>query len=334
MSQRYSRLIIFLILSFLVTLVACQVVEQTVHEPTAVPPTSTAMPTSTAVPTLVPTITAVPPTPTATNRPPAPTAVSIATSTAVATESAEDVFQDRLSISPDGRWQAQTLLTFVEEGGFVQGYQTDLTVTALDGTASWVAYSTLQGAGLGYDVPTVVLWSNDNQSLFFTLSATPDGCGYLLSTYHSGLYKLDLANGKVEKLEVGGALSPDGKMVASMVWEPEIGVEIYNLADQTATTFAWDTVLERGNTALNLVWAPDSQAIALEFAPGSCEETDYSLIVLDLLTDEKATLVWHEPQLFSIVEWATVSEIYLRDQANPQQTWLLDVNSGELTRVD
>lgn len=335
MTHNFPRVYLFVILSLLfMTLPACQVAAPPTPEPsitasaTAVPPTVTALASSTAVPTAMPTRTAVSPTPTATNRPPTPTAVP------VATETAENVFQELISLSPDGRWQAHTLLTFVEEGGSVQGYQTDLTVTSLDGSVSWVAYSALQGAGLGYEVPRVVLWSNDNQSLFFTLSATPDGCGYLLGTYHSGLYKLDLANGEVEKLEVSGAISPDGTMVAHMVWEPEIGVQIHDLASHTSTIIAWDIALERGNSSLNLVWSPDSQAIALEFAPGLCEQTDYSLILLNLLSGEKTTLIWHELQLFSIAEWPTANEIYLRDHANEGPKWLLNIDTGERTRID
>lgn len=285
----------FLVISFLSFMIAaCQVTEPS-NTITATPgilaeattnsppntPTRTAIPARETATNVSPTTTpihlpspATPPTnlPTPTAVPPTPTQLPIET------ESPVKIFQERESLSPDGKWRAHTLLTFVEESGYVEGYQTDLTVNMLEGDISWLAYSTLQGAGMGYDVPNVVLWSNDGRSLFFTLRATPDGCSGFVGQFNSGLYQLDLASGEVNRLEVSGAISPDGTTIAYLVWEPVAAVQLYDLASQTTTTIAWEVALERRNTALNLVWSSDSQAIALEYAASFCLEGGYSLI--------------------------------------------------------
>lgn len=319
---------------------ACQVTDASVLvTETAVPIVAAA----TNTPTLTPTNTAIPIVATATESPPtivptqvpSPTAVQpVPTLSPTEPEPSVKTFQEQESLSPDGQWRAHTLLTFVEEDGQVEGYQTDLTVSTLDGDASWLAYSTLQGAGMGYDVPTVVLWSGDGRSLFFTLRASPDGCSTFIGQFDSGLYQLDLTSGEVKQLEVGGALSPDGLTVAYLVWEPVPAVALYNLASQTTTTIAWEVALERGNIALNLVWSPDSQAIALEHSSTFCFDGDYSLFHLDLTTEEQTTLIWQEPHSFFIAEWPSANVIYLQDQSNEGQKWSLNVTTGERTRIE
>lgn len=319
---------------------ACQVTESSVLvTETAVLVTAAA----TNTPTLTPRNTAIPIVATATESPPtivpthlpSPTAVQPSpTPRPTETEPSVKTFQERESLSPDGQWRAHTLLTFVEEDGQVVGYQTDLMVSTLEGDASWLAYSTLQGAGMGYDVPTVVLWSEDGRSLFFTLRATPDGCSTFVGQFDSGLHQLDLTNGEVKKLDVGGAISPDGTTVAHLVREPVPAVALYELASQTITTIVWDVLLESGNSAMNLVWSPDSQAIALEHSSTFCFEGDYSLIHLDLTTGEQTTLIWQELLSFFIAEWPSANEIYLQDRSQEGQKWSLNVRTGERTRTE
>ncbi len=316
--------------------VACQVTEPSVAvTETAVPIVATDTPTNMATPTAA-IATEVSPTITATATPfPTLTAVQPSpTSLPTKTEPTAKIFQERESFSPDGKWRAYTLLTYVEEDGHVVGYQTDLTVSEVAGDVSWQAYSTLQGAGMGFDVPTVVLWSEDGRSLFFTLRATPDGCGGFVGQFDSGLYRLDLTSGAVQQLEVSGALSPDGMTVAQLVWEPALAVTLYDLAGQTTATIAWDVALQRGDGAVNLVWSPDSQAIALEHAATFCLEGGYSLIHLDLATEEQTTLIWQEPQPMFIVAWPNANEIHLQEPTSQGQKCSVNVNTGERTRID
>jgi len=332
---------IFLIVTLLsIMATACQVTEPPVVVTEMAVPTVVALTnTPTAVPTSTEILvqeaaTSVFPTTTPTQLP-EPTAVqSTPTPRSTETEPSAEIFQERESFSPDGQWRAYALLTFVEEGGGVVGYQTDLTVSTLEGDISWLAYTGLQGVGMGYDVPTVVLWSSDGRSLFFTLRASPDGCSTFAGQFDSGLYQLDLASGEVKQHDVSGALSPDGTTVAHLVWEPVPAVALYDLATKTTTTIVWDASLERGNTAMNLVWSPDSQAIALEHSSSFCFDGDYSLLHLDLTTEEQMMLLWQEPHSFFIAEWPSANEIYLQDRSHEGQKWSLDVNTSELTRID
>ena len=85
---------------------------------------------------------------------------------------------------------------------------------------------------------------------------------------------------------------------------------------------------------MNLVWSPDSRAIALEHSSTFCFEGDYSLIHLDLTTEEQTTLIWQEPHSFFIAAWPNANEIYLQDRSHEGQKWSLNVATGERTRIE
>lgn len=287
-----------------------------------------------AAPTTSPTNTPISPTPLST-APPPPEATP--TNIPIATKSADNVFYEQEWLSPDGQWRAHSLLTFVSEEGNVTGYQTDLIVSQVEGDRSWVAYSTLQGAGLGYEVPTVLVWSADGQSLFFTLQAIADGCGGYLTRYYSGLRQLELTSGEVAELDFGGIPSPDGTMVAQMGWDPAAAILIHHLGTNTTTTYTWETPLERDNVASNmrLSWSPDSQAIALEYATGACFQVEvYSLIYLDLIAGAQRTLIQQEGQALAIVDWSTPDEIYLREGESNVPVEVVNVETGERTPLE
>ena len=312
-------------------LVACQ------STPREAGVTMTLEPTAAAI-TPLPTPTAIPTTPPPTATPlPSPTRAPLveATPTPSATQSADNVFQEQVWLAPDGQWQAHSVLTFISEEGNVTGYQTDLIVSQVEGNLSWVAYSTLQGAGLGYEVPTVLAWSEDGQSLFFTLQAIPDGCGGYLTRYYSGLHRLDLTSGAVAELDFGGIPSPDGTMVAQMGWEPAAAILIHHLNDNSTTTYPLETPLERTGSTLRLTWSPDSQAIALEYATGTCFQVDvYSLLYLDLTTGEQRSLIQQEGQALAIVDWSTPDEIYLREGESNVPVEVVNVETGERMPVE
>lgn len=188
-----------------------------------------------------------------------------------------------------------------------------------------------------YYIPTVLVWSADGQSLFFTLQATADGCGDYLARFYSGLRQLDLASGEVAELDFAGIPSPDGTMVAQMGWEPAAAILIHHLDTNTTTTYTWETSLERDNVAHNmrLVWSPDSRAMALEYATGTCFQVDlYSLLYLDLRTGEEHTLVRQEGQALAIVDWSTPDEIYLREGESSEPVERINVKTGERTPLE
>lgn len=153
---------------------------------TAVPPTVTMLPTMTTATAVSPTST--PPHPTATK--PAPEA---------------DIFHHITETSPDGDWIATSLLTFVTEPNpyseydkMVVGYQTTLMLEHQTNDTSWLVYSELQGAGMGYHIPTITDWSVDGQSVTFALVACADGggrCG------QSSPITVDLMTGTVQPAE-------------------------------------------------------------------------------------------------------------------------------------
>jgi Tol biopolymer transport system component len=245
-----------------------------------------------------------------------------------------DIFQERESFSPDGEWRAYSLLTYVREEDFVSGYQTELTVNQLDGELSWSAFSNLQGAGMGYDVPTVLLWSVENNSLYFTLQASPDGCGHLIQ-YKSGLYQLDLETGEVTRLLTetsrSFALTQDGLCIAELIWEPAPALLIHDLVNATTNTVSLNTLQGQKSGYSSLTWSPDNQAIALEHATGPCIEgnANYSLLHFDLTTGEESILIWQETPFFSILDWPNPDEIILQDPSDADQQWSVNTVTGE-----
>ena len=295
-----------------------------------------------AAPTTSPTNTPIPPTPLPTATPlPEPTTALLVEATPtnipITTKSADNVFYEQEWLSPDGQWRAYSLLTFVSEDGNVTGYQTDLIVSQVEGALSWDVYSTVQGAGLGVEVPTVLVWSTDGQSLFFTLQAIADGCPGYLTRFYSGLHQLDLTSGEVVELDFGGIPSPDGTMVAQMGWDPAAAILVHHLDTNTTTTYTWETPLERDNVARNmrLVWSPDSRAIALEYATGFCFQIDlYSLLYLDLTTGEQRILIQQEGQALAIADWSTPDEIYLREGESNEPVEVVNVETGERTPLE
>lgn len=321
--QRVRFLIILGVLAC--WLVACQSTPGAESTTVALEPTA-------AAPTPALTFTPVPPTP-------SPTITSIAEATPtpalIPTKSAENVFHEQVWLSPDGQWRAQSVLTFAGAEGNVTGYQTDLIVSQVEGDSRWVAYSTLQGAGLGYEVPTVLTWSTDGHSLFFTLQAIPDGCPGYLTRYYSGLHRLDLSSGEVVELGVSGIPSPDGTMVAQMVWEPAAAILIHYLNDNSTTTYPLETTLDQTNPTTRLTWSPDSRAVALENATANCLTADnYLLLVLDLATSEQRVLIQQDGVALAIVAWSTPEEIYLRVAPQDVPVEVVNVITGERTPVE
>ncbi|MBP8002878.1 MAG: hypothetical protein KA314_22125 [Chloroflexi bacterium] len=317
-------------------LVACQSTPREAGVTVTLEPTAAAFTPTPIPPTPLPTAT---PLPSATPLPPDPTATPFveATPTNVPTATAPvvDVFYELESLSPDGQWRAHSLLTFVGEEGNVTGYQTDLTVSQAEGDISWVAYTTLQGAGLGYEVPTVLAWSEDGQSLFFTMQAIPDGCPGYLTRYYSGLYHLDLTSGEVVTLEFAGIPSPDGTMVAQMTWEPAAAILIHHLNDNSTTTYPLETTLDQTDPSLKLTWSPDSQAVALENATANCITADnYLLLYLDVVTGEQRVLIQQDGVAWAIVEWSTPDEIYLRVAPQETPVEVINVETGERTPLE
>jgi len=106
------------------------------------------------------------------------------------------------SVSPDGRWFAQTLMI----GRFLPGedeqHRTHLAVSRRDDSRHWGVVDDPLRCGLGYTVPSAFHWPVDKRYLDFTNLPRPDGCAVFVNG--SDLHRVSLADGDVSTVLADG----------------------------------------------------------------------------------------------------------------------------------
>jgi hypothetical protein len=239
-----------------------------------------------------------------------------------------DYLAHSLSTSPDGQWLAEGRLAYVTEGDNVVGYDTEFRVSRADGAAAWLLMDRVQGAGMGYDVPEVIRWSADGQTLTFTDRPVPDGCGLFVNG--SNLFQADLATGQVAELMPtlarSLALSADAGRVAYLPWGPAPDLVLRDLATGAERQVTLDIPLA---DAGNLVWSPDGQSLALVQAVDPCSNTTtHSIFRVNLETGAVETLLEADERQFTIVEWPEMNALRLQDKDGGW--WRLDPDTGTL----
>lgn len=239
-----------------------------------------------------------------------------------------DYLAHSLSTSPDGQWLAEGRLAYVTEGDIVVGYDTKFRVSRADGAVAWLLMDRVQDAGMGYDVPEVIRWSADGQTLTFTNRPVPDGCGLFVNG--SNLFQADLATGQVVELMPALArslgLSADAGRVAYLPWGPAPNLVLRDLATGAERQIALNIPLA---DAGNLIWSPDGQSLVLVQAVDPCSNTTtYTVVRVDLETGAAETLLEGDERQFTIVEWPEMNTLRLQDEDG--SWWRLDPDTGAL----
>jgi hypothetical protein len=246
--------------------------------------------------------------------------------------------------SPDGRWQAistQSEAIVINES---PEYYVSLTVT--DGTTTWTPVAEWRSFGLGHMWSAAFQWSQDGRTLYYTNLGGIDGCYYF--TNGTDLHRLDLTNGSTVEIlpqehTLNLSLSADesnlayidydGTVVLFVVRDLATGEEqsvaisepgIYAQAGQIYRSADGDT------PALNAV-----EVAVLTLIYDICLPTESSSIVRINLEDMTATtLIPQDDRHLQILDWPDPAQPEIQVTDKDGNSWLLNINSGELTLLD
>ena len=234
--------------------------------------------------------------------------------------------------SPDGRWQATVSLS--EPVLVLQSDQFYNLLTVSDGTTTWTPVAEWRGYGLGDLSVSVYRWSQDGRYLYYTNVGSADGCGLFFTG--SDLYRLDVNDGTVQTILADGltgnfALAPDETTVAYISFN---GQEVRTILRDVASGNERSILVPQTNNAQagNFLWSPDGSQLLLTVAHELCSANwTHSLVRVDAVAGTAVTLIENDPHQFTILEWADNSGATVRLTDKDGSTWLLDVNSGNLT---
>ncbi|HXF68317.1 MAG TPA: hypothetical protein VNK89_00790 [Thermoflexus sp.] len=271
---------------------------------------------------------------------PAPSSTAIFTATAIVTPQATATpnlanfrIERRSFTSPNGEWEAQTVVALPAVSDTATRYYVQLKVSKTDGTIEWIIVDKWSEWGLGYTIPQPLHWSHDGRYLYFTNKPVPDGCAVFVNG--SDLHRVDLNSGEVVGIipPVGLwlSLSPDETMLAYIGYGNR-GLVIRDLA----TGMEREVKLNPGEDyqAGHILWSPDGRAIILALAIRPCS-TDWaestSIVRVDVNTLELMPLLQENKHLFIPVEWATPDQVLLKDKGGDY--WLMDATTGQVVRM-
>ncbi|MBN2501419.1 MAG: hypothetical protein JXB38_11620 [Anaerolineales bacterium] len=243
------------------------------------------------------------------------------------------------SESPDGSW---TALGFLRGPLIMEGrddYQLLFQIQDNDGALVWTVYDEYIPAALGFGLPEVYRWAEDENAVYLTHRTQVDGCGILVDG--SDLLHFDLENGQLETLFLGEAraigLSPDAGTLAYIPWgaaAPELVLlDLTSGVERRSTLEGFTDAPVAGA----IVWAPDGRVLALTVAENAClEEWRHTILSLDvetltsriLLTSDRRT----DPALLSTSGWQDVDHLLLKD--NGDQEWVYDLENEILMPVE
>lgn len=237
--------------------------------------------------------------------------------------------------SPDDRWQATAAYSDPLIISDQEKYYASLTVT--NGETVWTPIAEWRNYGLGYTWPSIVQWSTDGSSLYYTNEVLPDGCAVFANG--TDLYRLDVVDGQVTELIPPGrtlnfALAADESAVAYT----QFAGGQYSLVVQDTTGGAKRSMIiaETGQDRVqpgNILWSPDGTQIFLAVAYNDCSPTAaHSILRIDGETMAATTLIEKDDRLFFILDMPDLEQNELRLSDKDGQTWRLDIVSGKLTQ--
>ena len=236
--------------------------------------------------------------------------------------------------SPDGLWQATVAQS---DPAIVAGeskFYTTLSVT--DGSAAWTPIDEWRGHGLGYVYPIIQGWSDDGRYLYYSNITSFDGC----MVFNNGmdLHWLDVTNGRTNLLLDTGltnnlALSPDGMRVAYTQFN---GQDVVFFLRDAGTDKEQSVAVTTGAgdaQSGNILWSPDGSFFLLAVAHNPCSaDWTHSIVRVDVAGSglTAVPLIEEDFRQFTMLDWSDTAQdtVHLKDKDG--NTWLLDVNSGEL----
>ncbi|MBK6712081.1 MAG: hypothetical protein IPG51_17370 [Chloroflexi bacterium] len=297
--------------------------------------TLTIVPTNTPKPTASHTSTPKP-TPTSTTTP-------VPTSTMTATPLPTPEVLHSYS-SPSGEWTA----TFAEGNFFNEPDSFLFQVVNAGGEVEWVVEHIIPKPGQrglwSISFPTVLDWSNDEQTMYYTYNGVGDGCGPFREDF--GLFRFDLQKGQSEELVAPRegywmAVAPNDEKAAYLKYGENDELILFDFATQekVVVKLGYDPEIEYILFS-NLTWSPDSNALLAlgeenVCATGMFLDTRYFIIRIDMPSLLQKTII-DDPALREILDWQELNKVLLSvsiGNAKSENVWL-DPGTGELTPVN
>jgi hypothetical protein len=241
--------------------------------------------------------------------------------------------------SPSGEWVVHSL--YADSGDQMQSYY-HVTAERSDGSQSWLLEENWLGSGFGLSGVAPVLWSQNEQYLYFKHSGMGDGCAPYFSNGYDML-RLDLSDGTVQKTVHGMiayAFSPDEELIAYISWDPlQRGyLAIRKLASGDEQYAAFEVFRDFPNAG-SIVWAPDQSAVVFVSITGRCGDPvqPFSIIRVDYPLMQSTIVIDKSPTGYVPVEWNEPDRVLLRGFGVGESFgwtddyWWLDPITGDLT---
>jgi hypothetical protein len=232
------------------------------------------------------------------------------------------------SLSPDGMWRARGEALIPAEGA--DQYHVELQIEKLGGDVVWSVLDEWSHFGLGYTLPTPILWSADGQYFYYTNRPIPDGCAPFVNG--SDLQRVNLLDGSavelVPSLGISLGLSPDEGTLAYFGYGGR-GLVLRDIAsgEERETGF-----LPEENAASGaIVWSPDGSTLAFTVTYDFCDPLEartHSILRMDVETGEATTLIESSPGLYTTEGWTEAGQVWLVDQEG--QYWSMDPDTGDV----
>jgi hypothetical protein len=245
--------------------------------------------------------------------------------------------------SPDGKWTARVTVALPMVGGVSIGdnYYTQLKVSRIDGSVTWMVVDEWSNFGAGYTTPRPFHWSKDGRYLYFTNEPVPDGCPVFVNG--SDLQQVGLSTGRIREIVPPKAswlsLSPDEKNIAYIHRNGNSLEVILHDLPTAAERAAKLSVIGENVQAGNIVWSPDAQVFVLTAAIRPCtgkwaDATSIwadatSIIRVDISTLKQTILIREDKRLFTTEQWSATNHVLLRDADG--QSWWMDTVTGQVT---
>ena len=234
--------------------------------------------------------------------------------------------------SPDGGWQATVGQSEPVTVGDGEQFYASLTIE--NGSTTWQPVAGWRAYGLGYVYPAVYQWSQDSRYLYYTNKIAVDGCAVFLNA--TDLYRFDVQTGDNIELLPSGltgnlALSPDETSLAYTSFNGQsIVVTVRDIATGNEQSVVVADTGPDGQSG-NIVWSPDGAQLLLTVAHDPCSpNSTHSIIRLNVAGVTAVTLIEKDARQFTIMEWPDPEEATARLKDKEGQTWLLDLDSGDL----
>ncbi|MEZ4706913.1 MAG: hypothetical protein R3A44_06905 [Caldilineaceae bacterium] len=206
--------------------------------------------------------------------------------------------------SPMGAWIAQVRTDLPENfEAQPESFYVEVVVKNREGSIVWTPIAERRPYGLGYLMPTIVQWSQNDHALYLSNSSSGDGCGIFGGSY--GLWRFDAQTGQMSEVLTQTnqlAIAGDEEWVAYTGTEPR-AIELLNLTSGATHTVKLEMM--DGNAQLGaLVWSPLNNAVALTVAHLPCTTGwTQSIVMINVETLQVTTLLDKDLRKPKTVAW-------------------------------